>query len=167
MKICRYEEIWTKRADAATSLHLNNRPPLGKQKGLKPPGKLTWCQRGRYSGIDLPKILQTSTRWKQILDANRNVIDNPKKLVVGQTLVIPARTSSTNPRRTTKKEDYQVAHLRKTQAPDGSRVAAPGQASSEHGRGPTLGRTCRRCDGGFGCERVAAFTSRAPIPVDR
>src|SRR5438132_6309528 len=43
MKICRYEEIWTKRADVATSLHLNNPPPLGKQKGLKSPGKLTWC----------------------------------------------------------------------------------------------------------------------------
>src|SRR5207253_7010898 len=40
------------------------------------------------------KFYKTSTRWKQILDANRNVIDNPKKLAAGQTLVIPTRTSS-------------------------------------------------------------------------
>jgi tetratricopeptide (TPR) repeat protein len=35
------------------------------------------------------KFFKTSTRWKQILDANRDVIDNPKKLTAGQTLVIP------------------------------------------------------------------------------
>lgn len=37
------------------------------------------------------KFYKTSTRWKQILDANRNVIDNPRSLIAGQTLVIPRR----------------------------------------------------------------------------
>jgi tetratricopeptide (TPR) repeat protein len=37
------------------------------------------------------KFFKTSTRWKQILDANRDIIDNPKKLTAGQTLVIPRR----------------------------------------------------------------------------
>jgi LysM repeat protein len=37
------------------------------------------------------KFYKTSSRWKQILDANRNVIDDPKKLSPGQTLVIPPR----------------------------------------------------------------------------
>lgn len=37
------------------------------------------------------KFYKTSTRWKQILDANHDVIDNPKKLAAGQTLVIPGR----------------------------------------------------------------------------
>ena len=35
------------------------------------------------------KFFKTSTRWKQILNANRDVIDDPKKLTAGQTLVIP------------------------------------------------------------------------------
>jgi nucleoid-associated protein YgaU len=37
------------------------------------------------------KFYKTSTRWKQILDANRAVINDPKKLAAGQTLVIPKR----------------------------------------------------------------------------
>ncbi len=37
------------------------------------------------------KFYKTSTRWKQILDANRDVVSDPKKLVAGQTLVIPKR----------------------------------------------------------------------------
>ena len=37
------------------------------------------------------KFYKTSKRWKQILDANRDVISDPKKLVAGQALVIPKR----------------------------------------------------------------------------
>ena len=37
------------------------------------------------------KFYKTSTRWKRILDANRDVISDPKKLAEGQTLVIPKR----------------------------------------------------------------------------
>ena len=37
------------------------------------------------------KFYKTSTHWKQILAANRDVIDDPKKLIAGQTLVIPKR----------------------------------------------------------------------------
>jgi len=35
------------------------------------------------------KFYKTSRRWKKILDANRKSIENPEKLEVGQTLVIP------------------------------------------------------------------------------
>ncbi len=37
------------------------------------------------------KFYKTSTRWKQILEANRGMINDPKKLSPGQTLVIPKR----------------------------------------------------------------------------
>ena len=37
------------------------------------------------------KFYKTSTHWKQILDVNRDVINDPKKLAPGQTLVIPKR----------------------------------------------------------------------------
>jgi tetratricopeptide (TPR) repeat protein len=37
------------------------------------------------------KFFKTSTHWKQILDANRDVISDPKKLAEGQNLVIPKR----------------------------------------------------------------------------
>jgi nucleoid-associated protein YgaU len=35
------------------------------------------------------KFYKSSRRWKEILDANRKSIRNPKNLTVGQTLVIP------------------------------------------------------------------------------
>jgi LysM repeat protein len=35
------------------------------------------------------KFYKTSARWKQILHANANKIDNPEKLKVGETLTIP------------------------------------------------------------------------------
>jgi LysM repeat protein len=48
-------------------------------------------QRGDTLASISRKFYKTSTRWKKILDANRDVIDNPKKLSVGQTLAIPQR----------------------------------------------------------------------------
>ena len=67
-------------------------PTPEKTKGA---AKQTYVvQRGDTLASISRKFYKTSTRWKQILDANRNVIDNPKKLAAGQTLVIPARTSS-------------------------------------------------------------------------
>jgi LysM repeat protein len=48
-------------------------------------------QRGDTLASISRKFFKTSTRWKKILDVNRDVIDNPKKLTVGQTLEIPAR----------------------------------------------------------------------------
>jgi len=35
------------------------------------------------------RFYRSSARWKQILDANRKSIDDPEKLRVGQSLVIP------------------------------------------------------------------------------
>jgi len=35
------------------------------------------------------KFYKSSGRWKQILDANRHIVDDPGKLKAGQTLVIP------------------------------------------------------------------------------
>ena len=67
-------------------------PTPGKTKET---AKQTYVvQRGDTLASISRKFYKTSTRWKQILEANRNVIDDPKKLVPGQTLVIPPRTSS-------------------------------------------------------------------------
>src|SRR5437764_2083293 len=53
-------------------------------------GKRTYIvQRGDTLASISRRFYKTSARWKQILDANRDVIDNPKKLSAGQTLVIP------------------------------------------------------------------------------
>jgi len=73
---------------------LEQSPTPGKTKGAETARQTYVVQRGDTLASISRKFYKTSTRWKQILDANRNVIDNPKKLVVGQTLVIPARTSS-------------------------------------------------------------------------
>jgi nucleoid-associated protein YgaU len=73
---------------------LEQSPTSGKTKGAETARQTYVVQRGDTLASISRKFYKTSTRWKQILDANRNVIDNPKKLVVGQTLVIPARTSS-------------------------------------------------------------------------
>ena len=73
---------------------LEQSPIPGKTKGAETARQTYVVQRGDTLASISRKFYKTSTRWKQILDANRNVIDNPKKLVVGQTLVIPARTSS-------------------------------------------------------------------------
>src|SRR5207237_10155918 len=69
-------------------------PTSGKTKGAETARHTYVVQRGDTMASISRKFYKTSTRWKKLLDANRNVIDNPKKLVVGQTLVIPARTSS-------------------------------------------------------------------------
>lgn len=55
-------------------------------------GKQTYVvQHGDTLASISRKFYKTSTRWKQILDANRDVINDPKKLTAGQTLVIPKR----------------------------------------------------------------------------
>src|SRR6266513_582608 len=69
-------------------------PTLGKTKQAETAKQTYVVQRGDTLASISRKFYKTSTRWKQILEANRNVIDNPKKLAAGQTLVIPARTSS-------------------------------------------------------------------------
>jgi LysM repeat protein len=63
----------------------------------KPANEPTRTKTGRSytvrSGDTLVSIsrrfYKTPARWKKILDANRKNIDNPEKLKVGQTLVIP------------------------------------------------------------------------------
>ena len=66
-------------------------PTQGKTKGTETPKQTSVVQRGDTLASISRKFYKTSTRWKQILEANRNVIDNPKKLATGQTLVIPHR----------------------------------------------------------------------------
>jgi LysM repeat protein len=48
-------------------------------------------QRGDTLASISRKFYKSSAHWKRILDANRDVIDDPKKLTAGQTLVIPGR----------------------------------------------------------------------------
>ena len=66
-------------------------PTQGKTKGTETAKQTYVVQRGDTLASISRKFYKTSTRWKQILEANRNVIDNPKKLAAGQTLVIPHR----------------------------------------------------------------------------
>lgn len=55
-------------------------------------GKRTYVvQHGDTLASISRRFYKTSARWKQVLEANRDVIENPKKLTAGQTLVIPAR----------------------------------------------------------------------------
>lgn len=54
-------------------------------------GRSYVVQRGDTLASISRKFFKTSTHWKSILNANRGAIDDPKKLVTGQTLVIPAR----------------------------------------------------------------------------
>jgi nucleoid-associated protein YgaU len=75
--------------------HITEQSPTpGKTKGAETAKQTYVVQRGDTLASISRKFYKTSTRWKQILDANRNVIDNPRKLTAGQTLVIPARTTS-------------------------------------------------------------------------
>jgi nucleoid-associated protein YgaU len=62
-----------------------------KSKGNDPGKRSYVVQRGDTLASISRKFYKTSARWKQILEANRGIIDNPKKLTAGQTLVIPAR----------------------------------------------------------------------------
>ena len=66
-------------------------PTQGKTKGTETAKQTYVVQHGDTLASISRKFYKTSTRWKQILEANRNVIDNPKKLAPGQTLVIPHR----------------------------------------------------------------------------
>ena len=54
-------------------------------------GRTYVVQRGDTLASISRKFFKSSAHWKQILDANDGVIENPKKLTVGQTLVIPRR----------------------------------------------------------------------------
>lgn len=63
----------------------------GKTKNIDTARQTYVVRRGDTLASISRKFYKTSTRWKQILDANRNVIDSPKKLTAGQTLVIPRR----------------------------------------------------------------------------
>ena len=61
--------------------------PKGSQAGQRS----YVVQKGDTLASISRRFFKSSSHWKQILEANRDVIDNPKKLTAGQTLVIPAR----------------------------------------------------------------------------
>ena len=63
----------------------------GKPKAPDANKRTYVVQRGDTLASISRRFYKTSARWKQILEANRDVIDNPKNLTVGQTLVIPRR----------------------------------------------------------------------------
>ena len=63
----------------------------GKTKNADTTRQTYVVQHGDTLASISRKFYKTSTRWKQILDANRDVINDPKKLAAGQTLVIPKR----------------------------------------------------------------------------
>jgi LysM repeat protein len=63
------------------------RPP--KAIAIKSEGRTYVVKRGDTLASISRKFYKTSARWKQILRANRDKIDNPENLKVGQTLTIP------------------------------------------------------------------------------
>jgi tetratricopeptide (TPR) repeat protein len=77
---------------------LKARPPLDKtpaqdrhgEKSADKAGRRTYVvQAGDTLASISRKFYHSSKHWKEILDANKKSIDNPKELRVGQTLVIP------------------------------------------------------------------------------
>ena len=63
--------------------------PLSKRGTPKKASQTYVVQSGDTLFSISRKFYKSPTRWKQILEANRNSIRNPKDLTVGQTLVIP------------------------------------------------------------------------------
>lgn len=63
----------------------------GKTKAADASRRTYVVQRGDTLASISRRFYKTSAHWKKILEANREVIDNPKNLTVGQTLVIPSR----------------------------------------------------------------------------
>jgi LysM repeat protein len=62
----------------------------GSKKNASRKGSQTYVvQSGDTLASISRKFYKSSKRWKEILDANRKHIRNPKDLTVGQTLVIP------------------------------------------------------------------------------
>ena len=105
----------------------------------------------QFYGKDWPKL------WQQIVDANKNTLKDPKRLLVGQKLVIPNAPASA-PRTDAPKGDAP-----KTDAPKaGARRRRAGRPG-----GPRLQRHepgCRRAPGaadGGGCPPGAARDDRA------
>lgn len=62
------------------------KPPMSPRKTG---GRTYVVQSGDTLASISRKFYKTRTRWKRILDANQDSVDNPEKLKVGQTLAIP------------------------------------------------------------------------------
>lgn len=60
-----------------------------EKTGDKPSRRTYVVQAGDTLASISRKFYHSSKRWKQILDANKKSIDNPKELRVGETLIIP------------------------------------------------------------------------------
>ncbi|MGI8965707.1 MAG: LysM peptidoglycan-binding domain-containing protein, partial [Limisphaerales bacterium] len=60
-----------------------------KKAAGKKPGRSYVVRRGDTLASISRKFYKSSGRWKQILDANSNVVDDPGNLKVGQKLTIP------------------------------------------------------------------------------
>lgn len=78
---------------AAPARSVNDKPPEGEAISKKAPsrkgGRTYVVQSGDTLFSVSRKFYKSPRRWKEILDANRKSIRDPKKLTVGQTLVIP------------------------------------------------------------------------------
>ena len=80
-------------ARAVPARSVNDKPPEGEAISKKAPsrkgGRTYVVQSGDTLFSVSRKFYKSPRRWKEILDANRKSIRDPKKLTVGQTLVIP------------------------------------------------------------------------------
>lgn len=78
--------------DARGHVHASSERANDSSKSPKEGKKRTYVvQHGDTLASISRKFYKSSAHWQRILDANRNIIDNPKKLTAGQTLVIPGR----------------------------------------------------------------------------
>jgi tetratricopeptide (TPR) repeat protein len=69
---------------------LQARDTSSAKTGSKKSGERTYTVReGDTLASISRKFYKSSARWQRILEANKQSIENPKKLTVGQTLVIP------------------------------------------------------------------------------
>ncbi|PYL07050.1 MAG: hypothetical protein DME34_07685 [Verrucomicrobia bacterium] len=81
------EQSRTKARAADKSITQDRQPPkIGESRSTP---RTYVVQSGDTLASISRRFYRSSARWKEILDANRKSIDDPEKLRVGQSLVIP------------------------------------------------------------------------------
>ncbi|MEY2479775.1 MAG: hypothetical protein QOI04_702 [Verrucomicrobiota bacterium] len=83
------EDRWAKNRNAEKSSDAGAKTSVTPDKKSEKKNQTYVVHSGDTLASISRKFYKTSVRWKQILHANRDKIDNPEKLKVGETLAIP------------------------------------------------------------------------------
>jgi LysM repeat protein len=84
------EDRWAKNRNAEKTTGASPKTaPIPEKTADKKKGQTYVVQSGDTLASISRKFYKSSTRWKEILHANSNKIDNPAKLKVGESLSIP------------------------------------------------------------------------------